>query len=179
VIDNFSRPILARRVAGSFDKSNTIAILVEASRVRSRSDTDPVPALFADGGVENANDKIDDLIGSGILRRLFAMTDIRFSNSMIEAWWRGSKHNWLFLNTLDSVDTVKKLVAFYVEEHDLRLPHSAFKGQTPDEMYVGTGGDVPDELERQNVIAKQKRFEENRALACGRCVTSTGDSAAA
>jgi hypothetical protein len=27
-------------------------------------------------------------------------------------------------------------VAFYVDEHNTRLPHSAFRGQTPDEMWL-------------------------------------------
>src|SRR5262245_27843399 len=54
---------------------------------------------------------------------------------MIEAWWRALKHHWLFLHSLDSVTTVRRLVAFYVDEHNRVLPHSAFRGQTPDEMY--------------------------------------------
>ena len=39
---------------------------------------------------------------------------------------------------LDSVATVRRLVAFYVDAHNRVLPHSAFRGQTPDEMYFGT-----------------------------------------
>jgi len=35
-----------------------------------------------------------------------------------------------------------RLVAFYVSEHNHVLPHSAFRGQTPDEMYFGTGDAV-------------------------------------
>ena len=54
---------------------------------------------------------------------------------MIEAWWRSLKHQWLFLHPLDTVATVRRLVAFYVDEHNRVLPHSAFRGQTPDEMY--------------------------------------------
>ena len=54
---------------------------------------------------------------------------------MIEAWWRSLKHQWLFLHSLDSVPTIRRLVAFYVDEHNRVLPHSAFRGQTPDEMY--------------------------------------------
>ena len=68
---------------------------------------------------------------------------------MIESWWRVLKHQWLFLNTLDTVKAVKaieNLVAFYVQEHNSRLPHSAFRGQTPDEMYYGRGAQVPDQL---------------------------------
>jgi len=64
-----------------------------------------------------------------------AFTELKFSNSMIEAWWRSLKHQWLFLHPLDSVTTVRRLVAFYVDEHNRVLPHSAFRGQTPDEMY--------------------------------------------
>jgi putative transposase len=55
------------------------------------------------------------LITSGLLSRVLAQTEIVFSNSMIESWWRVLKHQWLFLNTLDTVRSVEKLVAFYVQ----------------------------------------------------------------
>ena len=48
---------------------------------------------------------------------------------------RSLKHHWLFLHPLDSVTTVRQLVAFYVGEYNRVLPHFAFRGQTPDEMY--------------------------------------------
>jgi hypothetical protein len=79
------------------------------------------------------------------------------------------KHRWLFLNTLDSVNAVEKLVAFYVTEHNSQLPHSAFRGQTPDEMYFGTGDDVPEELEAARAAARPARMEENRVVACAAC----------
>ncbi len=44
---------------------------------------------------------------------------------MIESWWRVLKHQWLFLNTLDSVRAVEKLAAFCIQEHNTRRPHSA------------------------------------------------------
>jgi hypothetical protein len=84
--------------------------------------------------VENVNAQVDELIHTGVLRRLLAFTELKFSNSMIEARWRSLKHQWLFLHWLDSVPTVRRLVAFYVDEHNRVLPHSAFRGQTPDEM---------------------------------------------
>ena len=91
--------------------------------------------MLADAGVENVNAQVDELITLGVLRRVLAFTELKFSNSMIEAWWRSLKHQWLFLHSLDSVTTVRRLVDFYVEEHNRVLPHSAFRGQTPDEMY--------------------------------------------
>ena len=89
---------------------------------------------------------VDALIEAGVLRRLLAFTELKFSNSMIEAWWRSLKHQWLFLHSLDSVTTVRRLVEFYVHEHNHVPPHSAFRGQTPDEMYFGTGDAVPADL---------------------------------
>jgi len=69
--------------------------------------------VLADAGVENVNAQVDALIAAGVLRRLLAFTELKFSNSMIEAWWRSLKHQWLFLHPLDSVATIRRLVAFY------------------------------------------------------------------
>src|SRR5205823_6186928 len=113
--------------------ANSVAVLVEAGRGATPSETTPV--VLADAGVENVNAQVDDLITTGVLRRVLAFTELKFSNSMIEAWWRSLKHQWLFLHSLDSVTTVRRLVEFYVQEHNRLLPHSAFRGQTPDEMY--------------------------------------------
>ena len=88
------------------------------------------------------------------------------------------KHQWLFLNTLDSVETVEKLVRFYVTEHNERLPHSAFRGQTPDEMYFGHGDGVPDGLESAREAARNERFAVNRSLSCAVCEPSHDSDAA-
>ena len=97
------------------------------------------------------------------------MTEISFSNSLIESWWRSLKHQWLYLKTLDTVNAIKNLVAFYVDEHNARLPHSAFRGQTPDEMYFGTGDHIPGELEAAKRAARQTRMEVNRTTFCPTC----------
>jgi transposase InsO family protein len=165
VIDNFSRRILAWKVSAMFDAAATAELLLDASRTL----VETTPTVLADGGVENFNGHVDELIDSGVLNRLLAMTDISFSNSLIESWWRSLKHQWLFLNTLDSVAAVERLTRFYVDEHNTRLPHSAFRGQTPDEMYFGTGPDVPDELEVQRCAARKARMEANRAVVCRVC----------
>ncbi len=60
-------------------------------------------------------------------RTLAQLTEITFSNSLIESWWRAIKHQWLYLNTLDTVKTLEKLVAFYVDEHNTRLARANLK----------------------------------------------------
>lgn len=120
------------------------------------------PTLLADAGPENVNGAVDELIHSGLLHRVLARTEITYSNSLIESWWRVLKHQWLCLNTLDTVSAVEKLVRFYVHEHNTRLPHSAFQGQTPDEMYCQNGEHLPQQLEASRQQARQARAEANR-----------------
>ena len=126
MIDNFSRRILAWRVADTFAPVNSVAVLLDASRGATSSDTTPV--VLADAGVENVNAQVDALISTGVLCRILAFAELKFSNSMIEAWWRSLKHQWLLLHSLDSVTTIRRLVTFYVDEHNRVLPHSAFRG---------------------------------------------------
>ena len=167
VIDNFSRRILAWRVADTFAPVNSVAVLLEASQGAIRSANAPV--VLADAGVENVNAQVDELIATGVLRRLLAFTELTFSNSMIEAWWRSLKHQWLFFHPLDSVATIRRLVTFYVDEHNHVLPHSAFRGQTPDEMYSGTGEAVPADLRARAVAARRARAKANRSASCDTC----------
>ena len=167
VIDNFSRRILAWRVADTFAPVNSVGVLLDASRAATSSDR--IPVVLTDAGVENVNAQVDALISTGVLRRMLALTELKFSNSMIEAWWRSLKHQWLFLHSLDSVTTVRRLVTFYVDEHNRVLPHSAFRGQTPDEMYFGTGDAVPADLTSRAAAARRARVEANRSAACETC----------
>ncbi|MDG2127784.1 MAG: hypothetical protein P8K08_07295, partial [Fuerstiella sp.] len=86
------------------------------------------------------------------------------------------KHQWLFLNTLDTVASVRKLVAFYVEQHNSHLPHSAFKGQTPDEMYFGTGDGISKKLEEDKLQARELRLKTIRKRNCHVCLQSASAS---
>ncbi|MSR47426.1 MAG: DDE domain-containing protein [Planctomycetes bacterium] len=167
VIDNFSRRILAWRLLDRFEPANTVAVLVEAGQ--SVHGSAQLPTVLADAGVENKNGSVDALIASGLLKRVLAQTEIRCSNSMIEAWWRCLKHQWLYLHPLDSLAKVRSLVEFYVAEHNSRLPHCAFRGQTPDEMYFGTGAAVPDQLASARSAARTARLAANRARRCAAC----------
>jgi len=58
VIDNFSRRILAWRIAETFASANSVAVLLEAARAATSAET---PMVLADQGVENVNAQVDDL----------------------------------------------------------------------------------------------------------------------
>ncbi|TFH24092.1 MAG: transposase, partial [Myxococcales bacterium] len=167
VIDNFSRKILAWCVAERFDISNAAAVLQAA--VCNAVGGDPQPQLMADGGIENFNAEVDDLVGRGLLSRVRALVEVRFSNSMIESWWNNLKHQWLFLHRLETVAAVRRHVTFYVAEYNATIPHAAFSGQTPDEVYFGRGAEIPAQLEAAKRAAQARRLAANRAMSCEIC----------
>jgi len=168
IIDNYSRRILAWTVAEKLNPMNTCYVLNQAAACLSKPET----KVYMDAGVENLNKDVDNLLEDRTIERVIAQIDVTFSNSMIESWWRSLKHGWLFVNHLDSLATLRKLVEFYVVEHNTTMPHSAFDGQTPDEMYFGRGEVVPDELAKKRREARARRVEENRKMACSSCPRS-------
>ena len=172
VIDNFSRRILAWRVAERFEIANAVAVLEQA--VRNAVSADGHPKVMADGGVENFNGEVDDLVDRGLLSRVRALVDVRFSNSVIESWWSKLKHGWLFLHRLETVAAVRRHVEFYVPEYNGTIPHAAFSGQTPDEIYFGKGEGIPAKLEAGKRAARDQRLALNRAVWCERCRAIAG-----
>jgi putative transposase len=165
-IDNFSRKILPWTVAERLDPTSTCQVLLAASKHLVSAGR---PLLYADSGIENVNGAVDATLFSACLERVLAQVDVTFSNSMIEAFWRSLKHQWLYLNSLDSIERVRTLVGFYVEQHNTVMPHAAFSGQTPDEMYFGTAANLPAELAAARDLARAARLDTNRGLSCDRC----------
>jgi hypothetical protein len=151
-----------------------VAILRDA--VQGTVARDQSATLVADAVLENVNAGVDGLIDTGMLWRLLALRDVTFSKSMIEAWWETLKHQWLFLNTLDSVATLRRVVAFYVAAHNPEIPHSAFAGHRPDESYYGRAQRIPEQLEVGKRRALAVRLQANRAASCGVCWQPTPTS---
>jgi transposase InsO family protein len=173
VIDNFSRRILAWRLELRLSPTTTCEILTEAGK-----NLDTTPTVIADSGVENVNSEVDQLVEGGVIARILALVDVTYSNSVIEAFWRSLRHQWLYLNSLDSMAALKRLVAFYVDQHNSVMPHSAFNGQTPDEVYFGRGMQVGDELAAERRDARRARMELNRKVSCRVCDPRAGHKSA-
>jgi len=168
VIDNRSRRILSCHVSDHFDIRSTIKVLLDATR--GSLSPDIRHSFICDSGVENLNHGVDELLRKGVLKRILAYVEIDFSNSLIEAWWRNLKHQWLFINSIDNITILRRLVAFYVNAHNTEIPHSAFNGQTPDEIYYGTGDNIPEQLIKKREAARLARMEKNRAMSCDDCL---------
>ena len=158
--DSNGQPPCARHSA-----RHACRVLVEAAKQLPSVGTN----VIMDSGSENLNRIVDPLFDGEKMKRILALVDVSHSNSMIEAWWRSLRHQWLYLHHLDTIATVRRLTAFYVREHNTVMPHSAFEGQTPDEMYFGRGARVPEELAARRVDARRRRLEENKRRQCGVC----------
>jgi hypothetical protein len=50
------------------------------------------------------------------------------------------------------------------------MPHSAFRGQTPDEVYFAIGAEIPAKLAAAHRAALVARVGANRALQCATCI---------
>jgi putative transposase len=85
VIDNYSRKILAWTIAVRLDPTTTCNVLVAASRHLDSPSSRPT--VVADSGVENVNHAVDAILVSATLRRVLALVEVTYSNSIIEAWW--------------------------------------------------------------------------------------------
>jgi putative transposase len=165
IIDNYSRRILAWCADKSFRTDATVELL----NAEAKGLGDQRPQVFMDSGVENTNSAVTGLVDAGTIKRVLAQVDVQYSNSMIESWWRVLKHQWLYINTLDTLENVQRLIAFFVEQHNSVIPHSAFEGQTPDEMYFGKGDGIPEKLKSAASLARKTRLETNRASHCKSC----------
>jgi putative transposase len=171
VIDNYSRKILAWALRTKLDPLTTCEILSQASAFLGAG---AAAKLVADKGNENTAADVNAFLRyHDNIKRVLAQVEVSYSDSMIEAFWLSFKHRWLFLNKLDTYNAVLKLVSFYIDQHNLIIPHSAFEGQTPDEMYYGLGNHITEELAAYRLEARQERLRYNRSVSCQECLEAT------
>jgi transposase InsO family protein len=172
VIDNFSRRILSWTLEARLGSGATCRVLRRAAK--QIADSTGGSLVVTDAGSENVNGDVDEELADSSLDRVLAQIDVTYSNSMIEAFWRSLKHSWLYLHGLETESELRRLIAFYVQAHNELMPHSAFNGQTPDEIYFGTGDAVASELTTGRARARAARMDRNREARCGVCVSGVG-----
>ena len=167
IIDNYFRRILSWTLESRLGSGATCRVLRDAAKeIVGNKDRSLV---VTDAGSENLNRDVDDELSGANLERVLAQIDVTYSNSMIEAFWRSLKNSWLYLHGLESESVLRRLVAFYVQAHNEVMPHSAFGGQTPNEVYFGTGSAVAAKLASGRARARDARMARNRRTRCGVC----------
>jgi hypothetical protein len=124
--------------------------------------------LLVDGGPENNNKYMDGYLVSVPIRKFIAQSDVRFSNSMVEAVNKKLKYQHLFpFNHFSYEELVPHLIKHISEYNSVRT-HHAHKYCTPQQVYFG---DQPDPIEIKNnmEMARKHRIIENQMAKCPVC----------
>jgi len=126
--------------------------------------------LIVDEGGENRSQSVSHLEERGHFRKQVARFEISFSNSMVETLFRSLKHNYLFHREIRSLASLKRHVDFWRKEHNEKIPHSSFKGETPLERFQKTWSK---ENEIRILVRQQQavklRIQENQKIFCESC----------
>ncbi|MFT6068973.1 MAG: transposase-like protein [Bacteriovoracaceae bacterium] len=170
IIDNYSRYIVNWKLFDSRTAENTYDLLNEAKGKLTKNLSTEV---YMDSGGENKNKLVDKIFWGKNLKRVFAKVDVKYSNSIVEAFFRSIKNNYLYEGTFKNMEALRREVAFYVKSHNLEIPHSAFEFQTPLEMYKGDwSAEKTQNIREEKERSLERRVRVNRTFAsCSTCVS--------
>ena len=165
LIDNYSRKLLAWRIASSAQAKVTKANLIEAVQNELR---DNATVLLTDHGTENNNSIVREFCQANGLQIQIAQKDISQSNSMIEAFNKIFKHNYLRFHQPANRRELTRILDHIAHDYNHVRPHCALNGLTPAEAHGGAP--VPESPYKTLLQeAKRKRIELNRKNACKGC----------
>ncbi len=135
LMDHYSKMVLGYKVSNS-SKGKIIRDLL----VENCNKYEPKQLNFlTDGGSENVNTKVASFINSLVYpaKYIIAQKDVVFSNSMIEAFNKVLKHQFLYplhlQNGKQLLETLKKVIPIY----NIERPQDSLEGNTPLETYNG------------------------------------------
>ena len=149
-------------------------LLEAANLIKNRERT--VKVIVADGS-QNKGSVVDPVFSDvPVLERIVAQIQVSFSDSMIEAFFSRLKHGWLYLNELRDLKTLEPHIDFYIREHNSVMPHAAFDGLTPDEMYFGTGDAILERIAERRARGREDRIRMNTTRSRDTCPTSSKSS---
>jgi hypothetical protein len=168
LVDNFSRYILGFKVSLNYAAHISFENIQEAYVTHALGEVQPGIDLITDGGSENKGE-VDTFANDPKtnLRKLVAQTDIRFSNSMVEAVNKRMKYDFLFTQKLLNKEETEKYLTWALQEYHNK-PHSALFGLTPQEAFNGM---MPDKDMFKQAIeqAAKKRKVVNLNANCLNC----------
>ena len=170
IIDNFSRFVLAWQVSETYGGLKSAELVRQAIRKSAELGIDVTPDVWGDSGSENINENVDTLIKNKLITRTIAQIEVDQSNSMIEALFLRTKHRYLYLKQLTSVQVLTDHVDRYLNDSNEKTPHGSLKGATPFEAFTGIWTtNKANDLAELARAARKTRVLVNQSLSCGGC----------
>lgn len=161
--DNFSRAILARKVATEYSSEmarQTLEGVLHRFSLMNLEGT-----LVTDDGMENKGKLEEWLHKPGMLwKKLVAQLDIIQSNSMVEAANKILKYRFLYTKPVADTDELINTLENAVKNYN-RIPNGQLYGFTPNEVLNGS---KPDKyhFRAQITLGKKQRLTENQNFPC-------------
>ncbi len=170
VVDNFSRQILSysiqEKVSGLITKQTIEEAYAKAFQINQELNV----KLIVDGGPENHNFHVNDFIKRSEIniKKLTALKDLNYSNSMVERINRTLKYRYIFPKEPRDLKHLQRIVHYFIKDYNIRKPHSKLNGLTPDEAYRGI---KPPTKQKIDLIkqAKQDRLIYSKQNRCKMC----------
>ena len=163
ITDNKSRRILSWEVSEEKRAAVTFKNIKKAyfEYIEPTLTKEELAQVYMDNGTENKKEVEDFINRKDIsLKKILAIIDVDFSNSMAESINKIIKYNYLYKKNIPDSKTLKKEVDNAVNDYNNR-PHYSLYGLTPIEVHTGK---IPDYsiYKDQLLEAKKARIKENR-----------------
>ena len=174
LIDNFSRFILSYKTALFLSGAICMNMIRDAYRkyLEPNQQKESETILICDGGSENNNKHVDGFLEQTIIpvRKLIAQKDIKFSNSLVEAFNKTLKYRHLFLRDITDFESLNKHLDKFIPEYNNIRPHCAHKYLTPAQAYFSKEINLG-KIKKQYEKARKNRILENKKVVCPVCST--------
>jgi len=167
LMDHYSRKILGYTIEKS-NSGKAIGKLLQDAYLKYK------PAqtmLLTDGGCENTNSNVTSFLESvsnNTLVHKIAQRDVLFSNSMIEAFNKTFKYEFLYPKTINSGIGLIKIIDEAIPIYNKDRPQWSLSGNTPSETFSGISIDFS---KYKTSFNKQKaiRLVQNKENSCRKC----------
>lgn len=159
LMDHYSRKILGYSIENN-NSGKAIRNLLKDAYLKHR----PKQTLFlTDGGCENTNANVFSLLGSlgnSIVHKI-AQRDVVLSNSMIEAFNKTLKYEFLYPMNINTKSGLVKVMAKAITKYNNSRPQWVLGGNTPSETFSGISMNF-DNYRMSFIEQKQLRITQNK-----------------
>ena len=171
IIDNYSRYILNWEVSKKLCAKITKKLLKRAYvfHIKKHNENPPLLEIMTDNGSENKADVLEYINQADVnIRKIIALKDVRFSNSMVESFNSLIKYRYLYLHDIPDHNALIRHMTEFIPVYNNDRPHINHKYLTPLESFSGL---VPEKDKFKNELKKahKKRIETNTKVSCPNC----------
>jgi len=167
LMDNYSRKVLGWYAFYQKSGVNTKRCLEFLKQYHLPKSVD----LIVDGGSENVNSLVSNYLENHFknIQLKVAKTDVPYSNSMVEAFNKHIKYNYLFRAPIYNYDQLVQFLNFAIPHYNNK-PKPVLKGKTPNEVFENKNYPIETNIWKTHCEnCKKIRIAENRILFCEKC----------